>query len=93
MSSNVLAKAQDFSKGMSYMQASTHATWHRNFLSVGMASGSNSTVAMPPLEVTGCGWLCCPALSQSPGAGPKGRGASGEQLESAVLFAGWREEG
>ena len=26
-------------------------------------------------------------------AGPKGRGASGEQLAFAVLFAGWREEG
>ena len=41
MSSKVLANAQDFLKGMSYMQASIQATWHLNFLSVGI--GSNHT--------------------------------------------------
>ena len=64
MSSAVLANAQDFSKGMSYMQASTQATWHLNFLSVGIASGSSqamlpgacSTVAVPSLEATAQIW-------------------------------------
>ena len=44
MSSDVLAKAQDFSKGMSYMQASNQATWRLNLLSVGMASGSSQAM-------------------------------------------------
>ena len=60
MSSEVLAKAQDFSSIMSYMQASTQATWQRNLRKVGMASGSShamlpggcSTVAVPPLVAT-----------------------------------------
>ena len=58
MSSDVLAKAQDFSKGMSYMQASTQATWQRNLRRTGMESGSSqailpggcSVVATPPLQ-------------------------------------------
>ena len=75
MSSDVLAKAQDFSKHMSHMQASTQATWHLNLLSAGTASGSSqamlpggcSTVAMPPLQATASKRsfpqpLCCPAL-------------------------------
>ena len=31
MSLDVLAKVQDFSKSISYIQASTQATWHLNF--------------------------------------------------------------
>ena len=72
MSSEVLAKAHEFSKGMSHMLASTQAMRHLNFLSVGSASGSShamlpgscSMVAVPPLEATaskrsrGCGSLC-----------------------------------
>ena len=106
MSSDVLAKAQDFSKTMSYMQA-----WQRNLRRAGIASGSSqailpggcSVVAMPPLQAMASKRslprLCMALLSRTflRSAGlarrPRGWRASRQELQPAVFLARRGKEG